>query len=87
MKKIRVWKRYAGNRAKRPIELGDYDAASRKLFGLARYLIDNGNAVEVIEEAPVLEGVSEAIQTPIIKVLEAAELEVKKPAKRAKGKS
>ncbi|KKL60136.1 hypothetical protein LCGC14_2208310, partial [marine sediment metagenome] len=42
--KIQVWKRYEGNRVKKPIEVEVYDIGDRKLQGLARYLIDNGNA-------------------------------------------
>ena len=42
--KIQVWKRYTENRAKEPIEEGIYEQSDKKLFGLARYLIDNGNA-------------------------------------------
>ena len=52
--KIQVWKRYAENRASEPIEEGIYEQSDRKLFGLARYLIDNGNA-RVVVEAPVAE--------------------------------
>jgi len=53
--KIEVWKRYAENRAKEPIEKGIYNDGDSKLQGLARYLIDNGNARVVAEQvaAPV----------------------------------
>lgn len=48
---IKVWKEYTGNRAKKPIVEGIYDQGDRKLYGLAHYLIDNGNAREVIVAA------------------------------------
>lgn len=51
--KIQVWKRYAENRASEPIEEGVYEQSDPQLQGLARYLIDNGNAVEHVE--PVAE--------------------------------
>ncbi len=47
--KIQVWKRYTENRAKEPIEEGIYEQSDKKLFGLARYLIDNGNARVFVE--------------------------------------
>ncbi|HEB26369.1 MAG TPA: hypothetical protein ENI05_01150 [Porticoccus sp.] len=47
--KIQVWKRYEENRADKPIEEGIYEQSDPKLFGLARYLIDNGNAFEYVE--------------------------------------
>jgi hypothetical protein len=49
MMKIEVWKAYDGKRAKRPIKEGIYKDTDGRLFGLARYLIDNGNAREIIE--------------------------------------
>lgn len=55
--KIRVWKRYAENRASEPIEEGVYEQSDPQLQGLARYLIDNGNAVEHVEpvvQAPLI---------------------------------
>ncbi|HEB26684.1 hypothetical protein LCGC14_1923560 [marine sediment metagenome] len=55
--KIQVWKRYDENRAKKPIEEGVYNDGDRKLQGLARYLIDNGNAREYVE--PVVEAIEE----------------------------
>ena len=48
--RIEVWKAYTGNRAKKPIELGIYNEGDKRLYGLARYLIDNGNAVEIEAE-------------------------------------
>jgi hypothetical protein len=46
---IKVWKAYSGNRAKKPIKVGMYKDDDPRIYGLASYLIDNGNAVEVGE--------------------------------------
>ena len=48
--RIQVWKAYTGNRSKKPIAEGVYNASDKRLCGLARYLIDNGNAVEVVKD-------------------------------------
>ena len=53
--KIKVWKRYAENRASEPIEEGVYEQSDPQLQGLARYLIDNGNARIYVEPVPVVE--------------------------------
>ncbi len=53
--KIQVWKRYTENRASEPIEEGIYEQSDPKLFGLARYLIDNGNARIYVEPPQVIE--------------------------------
>jgi hypothetical protein len=78
--KIKVWKQYEGSRAPRPIEEGEYDEKARKLFGLARFLIDNGNAVEVIPE-PVVNAAQaqDDYEKPPVKL-------ASKPVKRTRGK-
>ncbi len=64
---IQVWKRYAENRASEPIEEGVYSQSDPHLQGLARYLIDNGNAVEVVEAPPQ---VVEVVEAPAIKFVD-----------------
>jgi hypothetical protein len=46
---IKVWREYVGNRAKKPIKVGIYKDGDPRIYGLARYLVANGNAV-VVEE-------------------------------------
>jgi hypothetical protein len=47
---IKVWREYDGNRAKKPIKTGIYKEGDPRIYGLARYLIDNGNAIEHTED-------------------------------------
>ena len=47
--KIQVHRRYVGKRARVAIEQGIYEQSDGKLFGLWRYLIDNGNARVYVE--------------------------------------
>ena len=76
--KIQVWKRYTENRAKEPIEEGIYEQSDPKLFGLARYLIDNGNAVEhvtpVVQAPIILDVLPQENQLPAIEEQAAEEV-------------
>lgn len=44
MRTLEVWLTYEGPRAPERIETGVYEADDPRLFGLAVYLVDNGNA-------------------------------------------
>lgn len=55
---IQVLTTYRGRlTGEQPIYKGEYDAADERLFGLARYLVDNGHA-RVLAETPVADPVS-----------------------------
>lgn len=80
--KIQVWKRYDENRADKPIKEGIYEQGDPRLYGLWRYLIDNGNARVHVE--PVLEQaeeVVEVVEEPVV-VPEQEVIEPKPKAKR-----
>ena len=62
--KIHVWKRYTENRADEPIEEGIYEQSDQRLQGLARYLIDNGNARIYVEAPQVVEVVATVAAAP-----------------------
>jgi hypothetical protein len=48
--KIKVFRAYKGNRAKKEIKEGAYNEGDPRIYGLARYLIDNGNAIEIAKD-------------------------------------
>lgn len=52
MTKIRMRREYAGwNTGERRIYPGDYDSRDKRLFGIARYLLDNDFADVIVEDA------------------------------------
>jgi hypothetical protein len=71
--KVHVHKRYVGNRAPQPIEVGVYGRGDSKLYGLAVFLRDNGNA-RFHEDEPVKHDVlpGEITQKVVDEILEDA---------------
>ncbi len=60
---IEVWKAYTGNRCNHVIDAGTYNEGDKRLFGLDRYLIDNGNAREVVTVDPFANMTEEQLET------------------------